>query len=887
MRLMKQSPTIMWLTSIALVGSVLSSPLHSLAGSVPQRQAKHEAAQMAVHPALSSFAVDLTGLARQGRLEANTGHTVELNRVVKILSENAWRNPLLIGDAGEGNAAEVAGIARGLAQRIADGKVPVSLEGKQVFSLKLDKLAAGAKDSDEFIARLQLVLSEAAAANGQILLFVDQLHQFAGNYARQQASLAIRQALESHQFQMIGAATSEAYASYIAADASVAKLFQTVPMGEQANNGAVKTQSAETREERGFVGEVISSDLREVMKAAKSKDDRVDVILQTPDVRNAQLANLLKQNTVMVGDYMPELNSMKVRVPVKAIEKLAKSGLADFMSSNVKLQSLGHVSATTGTDLIRTQTNASLLGVPTSTTTFDGTNIGIAIIDSGVDRGHAAFGSRVKFNLDFTTENQPDIDPYGHGTHVAAAAAGISTKSGNAYQGIAPNANLIVLRVLNWQGSGSSAVLLKALNWFLAPADPTKPVSSTNPLNKDKYSIRVVNMSLGTPAINSYRNDPLCRAARALVDAGMVVVAAAGNNGKDANGTKLYGQIHSPGNEPSVITVGAVNTFGTDVRSDDGIASYSSRGPTRSNYVAANGVRRFDNIIKPEIVAPGNRLIFAESDSGGSTLLLGIDLTASNYNLLVTQHPELDSGLTDNNNKRLMYLSGTSMATPLVAGAAALLLQANPKLTPNMVKALLMYTAQPLRGFNMLEQGAGELNVEGAMRVAKLVRTDLTNSTATGANFLTTTTVPNQQTTIAGQTFTWSRGLMTKYGYLTGTNLIMKYQPIYGTGIVMGDADVAGDGIMVSDGIMVGDGIVMGDGIMVSDGIVMGDGVMFLPGGQLAGDGIMVSDGIMVGDGIVMGDGIMVGDGIVMGDAALQAMSSRALIGGDASPCMH
>ena len=123
-------------------------------------------------------------------------------------------------------------------------------------------------------------------------------------------------------------------------------------------------------------------------------------------------------------------------------------------------------------------------------------------------------------------------------------------------------------------------------------------------------------MSLGAPAIDSYKNDPMCRAARALVDAGIVVVAAAGNNGKDANGKKVYGQIHSPGNEPSVITVGAANTFGTDSHADDVVASYSSRGPTRSSYTDENGVKHYDNLIKPDLVAPGNKLIFAESDDG-------------------------------------------------------------------------------------------------------------------------------------------------------------------------------------------------------------------------------------------------------------------------------
>ena len=116
-------------------------------------------------------------------------------------------------------------------------------------------------------------------------------------------------------------------------------------------------------------------------------------------------------------------------------------------------------------------------------------------------------------------------------------------------------------------------------------------------------------MSLGTRAVNSYLDDPLCKSVRRLVDAGVVVVAAAGNEGKDANGDKVYGQIHSPGNEPSAITVGASNTFGTDGRSDDTVTTYSSRGPTRSYSTDASGVKHYDNLIKPDLVAPGNKII--------------------------------------------------------------------------------------------------------------------------------------------------------------------------------------------------------------------------------------------------------------------------------------
>src|SRR5205085_768340 len=241
-----------------------------------------------------------------------------------------------------------------------------------------------------------------------------------------------------------------------------------------------------------------------------------------------------------------------------------------------------------------------------------------------------------------------------------------------------------------------------------------------------------------------YRNDPLCKAVRKLVDAGVVVVTAAGNNGKNSAGQKIYGAIHSPGDEPSAITVGAANTFGTDGRADDVVTTYSSRGPTRGSWTDTAGVKHYDNLNKPDLVAPGNKLVYAESDG----------------NLLVTQHPELDAGVSEADNRREMYMNGTSMATPIAAGTAALLLQLNPKLTPNMVKMILMYTAQQLNGFNTFEQGAGEINIEGAVRLAKLVRTDPLSTTLLGSPLLTTSTLPTPQSTIAGQTFKWAQGII-------------------------------------------------------------------------------------------------------------------------------
>src|SRR5205814_3177697 len=142
--------------------------------------------------------------------------------------------------------------------------------------------------------------------------------------------------------------------------------------------------------------------------------------------------------------------------------------------------------------------------------------------------------------------------------------------------------NLINFRVLDSQGTGKLSSVLNALDAVMA--------------NRTAYNIRVVNMSLGMAAVDSYRNDALCRAVRRLVDAGIVVVAAAGNDGKDATHPKVFGRIHSPGNEPSAITVGAANTFGSDGRNDDNVTSFSSRGPTRSYWKDLAGVKHYANL---------------------------------------------------------------------------------------------------------------------------------------------------------------------------------------------------------------------------------------------------------------------------------------------------
>jgi hypothetical protein len=223
------------------------------------------------------------------------------------------------------------------------------------------------------------------------------------------------------------------------------------------------------------------------------------------------------------------------------------------------------------------------------------------------------------------------------------------------------------------------------------------------------------------------------------------------------------------------------------------------------------------------------------------------------------------------------------MATPVVAGAAAMLLQINPSLTPNMVKALLMYTAQPLNGFNMFEQGAGQVNISGAIRLAKIVRTDLNGSTAVGTPVFNKTP-PSPYTTITGFTFPWSQGIILNHTYATGYGLGF-YQKVYAQGVLLSDGVIISNGVILSDTTMMSSGVILGDSIMTSNGQMMSSGKPFVGNGVLLGDGVVLSDGVMLSDGVVLSDGVILGNGVVLSDtSSTKAMTT--LCYGDNSSSM-
>jgi serine protease AprX len=328
---------------------------------------------------------------------------------------------------------------------------------------------------------------------------------------------------------------------------------------------------------------------------------------------------------------------------------------------------------------------------------YTGAGIGVAVIDSGVTSWHDDLtyhgssdkvlqdrGQRVAAFVDFVGGRTAPYDDYGHGTHVAGIIAGNGGSSASgARAGIAQDAHLVSLKVLDGDGQGVISNVIAALDWAVA--------------HKAAYNIRVINLSVGAAVTESYKTDPLALAAKRAVDAGIVVVAAAGNLGANEFGEPMYGGITAPGNAPWVLTVGAYSTQGTVTRADDVMASYSSRGPTAIDFQA-----------KPDLVAPGT----------------GVVSLAEPTSHLYSSYPAyLVDGALPLASKPYLCLSGTSMAAPVVSGTIALMLQANPNLTPNLVKAVLQYTSQTYPGYDTLTQGAGFINSKGAVDLVRFFRT--------------------------------------------------------------------------------------------------------------------------------------------------------------------
>jgi serine protease AprX len=295
-------------------------------------------------------------------------------------------------------------------------------------------------------------------------------------------------------------------------------------------------------------------------------------------------------------------------------------------------------------------------------TPLTGQGIGVAVVDSGI-ASSSDFASRVVVSQNFNPNVNGTDDAYGHGTAVAGIIGGNGIASAGQYIGVAPEANLINLRVNDGTGAAPTSAIMNAILWAVA--------------NKNAFNIRVLNLSLLSSVQESYTTSPIDAAVEYAWLKGLVVVTAAGNSGPNS-------ELYAPANDPYVITVGASDDHGTTSRSDDTLASFSSFGNTQDGYS------------KPDFIAPGRHII--------TTLAPG-----SNFAL---NYPSFMVGT------QYIQLSGTSMAAPSVSGVAALYIERNPTIRPGQLKALLRSTANAL---NLPGTGAGYPDAARAVAYTGLV----------------------------------------------------------------------------------------------------------------------------------------------------------------------
>jgi serine protease AprX len=294
---------------------------------------------------------------------------------------------------------------------------------------------------------------------------------------------------------------------------------------------------------------------------------------------------------------------------------------------------------------------------------YDGSGVTVAVLDTGVAR-HPDLGDRVVARVDMTPEGD-GYDRYGHGAHMIGVLAGDGRASGGSWAGAAPGASVLPVKVAGWDGATDASAVMAGLEWIA--------------LNHARYGIRVVNISYGADSSQKYLEDPLNEAVERLWEAGVLVVAGAGNRGDGGS------KIDKPGDDPFVVTVGAAHTGGTAAHTDDVVADFSSRGPTG------------DGIAKPDLVAPGVAIV-SHRATGGTIDMLRPDARVGDHYFKGT---------------------GTSQAAAVVSGVAARMFEAAPAMTPDEAKAALVGTAAPaLAGLS--GAGAGLVDAGAAVRAAAL-----------------------------------------------------------------------------------------------------------------------------------------------------------------------
>lgn len=394
--------------------------------------------------------------------------------------------------------------------------------------------------------------------------------------------------------------------------------------------------------------------LQKVVKKIIQPLRKVPVIVQVEQYCDELSINTLTASSgCKIKKRLPLIHSFCTTVNVENLEKLVKSKQVKKIWYDAEVKAVLDTASQT--------VNAHSLW----DTGITGKNVVVAVLDTGIYE-HPDLADRIIAFKDLVNQKSSPYDDNGHGTHVAGDIASNGSQSNYTYRAPAPEAHLIGVKVLNKMGSGSLSVVIEGIQWCIE--------------NKDALGINIMNMSLGSQAIQSYSEDPVCQAVEIAWKSGIVVCVAAGNEGPETQ------TISSPGIDALIVTVGATDDINTISTNDDQIANFSSRGPT------------IDGLIKPDVVSPGTSIVSLRSP--------GSFLDKQNKGSRVGEW--------------YTTLSGTSMATPICSGVVAQILQIHNHLSPDEVKTLLISTAYTLN----LEpniQGAGVIDAKKAVESASSI----------------------------------------------------------------------------------------------------------------------------------------------------------------------
>ena len=391
-----------------------------------------------------------------------------------------------------------------------------------------------------------------------------------------------------------------------------------------------------------------------VPAASASPDETV--IVTATGLLNPATAVLELGGTIVTQFHL--INAVEALVPT-ALEPVlaALPGVTVTPDVSVNVQSTPESTGPhTPSDVFLQETGATRLASQGDT----GQGVTVAVVDTGID-SLPDFSGRLLGGVDLTGGNNPFQDDYGHGTFVAGLIAGDGASSDGQYSGEAPGARLVSIKVAGADGITNLSTLITGLQWAVD--------------HQNVYGIKVLNLSLEYESSQSTVINPLDQAVEAVWNSGITVVASAGNAGP-FNGTIL-----SPGDDPLVITAGALDDMATPSAADDEMTNFSSVGPTSP-----------DGRVKPDLVASGRSVVSLAAP--GST----ID----------TDYPSARIGPAN------FVGSGTSFSAAITSGAAALVLAANPGLTPDEVKARLLGNTNPGPVGNPFVDGHGALNAYAA-----------------------------------------------------------------------------------------------------------------------------------------------------------------------------